>query len=281
MTHTRSKYGLGAFLLSVCIVLAFLPVTNTRALELDMTEALVDLLGRTAFDAAGSHKNYNHLLLWDYGSDVNLFVDQDVDGIDHGWVARNITEIMAIFGPNASIRLNVIENPLDAHIVIVSARYKSRLQNRYFYEFLNRRFEFNRRDFFQFTKDMDRLYSDSSYYWAWPQVVNDHETRQKRISGFLAVIEPKKESFRRSFSKTIFNAMGYGNGSFMYSRLNSVQTHADFNTNGIEGIDYSIMYFLYNSQARNGMEKASTLKLFRRWLKSDEFSKLNMNFVKH
>ena len=147
MMHKRSKYGLGAFLFSVCIALGFLPMTNTRALELDMTEALVDLLGRTSFDAAGSQRNYNHLLLWDYGSEVNLFVDQDVDGIDHGWVARNVAQIMVIFGPNASIRFNVAENPLDAHIVIVSARNKSRLQNRIFYEFLNRRFGMNRSDF--------------------------------------------------------------------------------------------------------------------------------------
>ena len=281
MTHTRSKYGLGAFLLSVCIVLAFLPMTNTRALELDMTEALVDLLGRTSFDAAGSQRNYNRLLLWDYGSDVNLFVDQDVDGIDHDWVAGTLSQIAGVIGSNASIRFNVVTNPLDAQIVIVSAREKSGLESRKFYEFLKRRFGFNRSDFGYFLNRMNQLYSNSLYAWGWPQIVDDRETETKRITGFLAVIEPKEKSFRLSFSKMIFQALGFGNGSYMFSKIRSVQTHARYKTDGIEGIDYAILRFLYSSQARNGMEKATALKLFRQWLKSEEFEKLNFDFVKY
>ena len=281
MAHKQRKNGLAAFLLSICIPLGLLPVTNTRALELDMTEALVDLLGRTSFDAAGSQRNYNRLLLWDYGSDVNLFVDQDVDGIDHDWVAGILSQIAGVIGSNASIRFNVVANPFDAYIVIVSARGKSGLESRKFYEFMSRRFGMTPRGFRLFVDDMDRLYSDSSYAWTWPQIVHDKEAGEKRITGFLAVIEPKEKSFRLSFSKTIFQALGYGNGPYILSKIRSVQTHAAYNTNGIEGVDFSILHFLYNSQARNGMEKASALKLFREWLKSDEFRRLNLKLVKY
>ena len=279
MAYKRRKNHPAAIFLSICIPLWCLPVTSAPALELDMTEALVDLLGRTSFDAAGSFKNYNRLLLWDYGSEVNLFVDQDVDGISHDWVARNITEIMKTLGPSASIRLRMIEDPLDAHIVIVSARTKGRLENRNFYGFLKRRFGFNRGDFSHFMHRMNQLYSNSSYAWKWLQIIDDRETRKKRITGFLAVIEPKEESFRLSFSKMILLALGYGNGSYIFSRIKSVQTHAKYKTDGIEGVDHIVMRFLYSSQAGNGMEKASALKSFRRWLKSDEFRKLNFDFV--
>ena len=281
MAHKQRKNGLAAFLLSICIPLGLLPVTNTRALELDMTEALVDLLGRTSFDAAGSQRNYNRLLLWDYGSDVNLFVDQDVDGIDHDWVARNIAGIMAALGPSAAIRLRIIENPLDAHIIIVSAKNKNRLENEYFYDFVKRKFGWDRSDFGYFLNRMNQLYSDSSYAWGWTQIVDDRKSETKRIIGFLAVIEPKEKSFRLSFSKMIFQALGFGDGSYMFSKIRSVQSHAKYKTDGIEGVDYLIMRFLYSSQARNGMEKATALKLFREWLKSEEFEKLNFDFVKY
>ena len=280
MKHTQKKHGLAALLLSICIPLWSLPMKSPRALELDMTEALVDLLGRTSFDAAGSQRNYNHLLLWDYGSDVNLFVDQDVDGIDHDWVARNITGIMAALGPSASIRLRIIENPLDAHIIIVSAKNKNRLENEYFYDFVKRRFGWDRSDFGYFLHRINQLHSNSSHYWAWLQIVNDRETEKKRIAGFLSVIKPTEKSLRLSLSKAIFHALGYGDGSYMFSNIRSVQTQTIYKTDGIEGVDLIAVHFLYNSQARNGMEKASALRLFRSWLKSDEFRKLNVDFVK-
>ena len=281
MTHKRSKYGPGTFQLSIFILLGCLSMTNTRALELDMTEALVDLLGHTSFDAAGSHKNYNRLLLWDYGSEVNLFVDQDVDGIDHDWVAGNVAEIMAIFDPNSSIRFNMVADPFDAHIIIVSAKNKSRLEDRNFYDFLRKKYKMNRNDFRYFTNRMNQLYSTSSYAWGWPQIVDEPATGTKRITGFLAVIESKEKFFRLSFSKMIFHALGYGNGSYMFSKILSVQTHANYKTYGIEGVDFLIMRFLYNSQARNGMEKAFALRLFRNWMKSEEFKKLNTKFIKY
>ena len=78
----------------------------------------------------------------------------------------------------------------------------------------------------------------------------------------------------------IFQALGFGNGSYMFSKISSVQTHARYKTDGIEGVDYAILRFLYSSQARNGMEKATALKLFREWLKSEEFKKLSFDFVK-
>ena len=246
-----------------------------------MTEALVDLLGRTSFDAAGSHRNYNRLLLWDYGSEVSLFVDQDVDGVDHGWVARNIAQIMAIFGPEASIRLKLTKSPLDADIVIVSAKNKSRLQSEYFYQFLNKRFKIDRNHFNHIKSEINQLYSDSSYAWFWPEITHDPEMKEKKINGFLAIIEPEIESFKRSFNKMIFLALGYGNGSYLSSKIKSVQAHGKYETGKIEGVDFSILYFLYNSQARNGMKMTSALKLFRGWMTSDEFTKLNIRFIKY
>ena len=282
MVCKERKYGLGALLISVGILLGFLPMTNTRALELDMTEALVDLLGHTSFDAAGSHENYNHLLLWDYGSEVNVFVDQDVDGISPAWVVKNIAEIMAIFRSNASIRFNVIANPYDAQIVIVSSKNKNGLKSKSFYDFLHKKYGTTRGDFRQFMDHIDQLYSTPEFARiVWPQIVEDRKTGKKGITGLLAVVEPKTETFKRFFSKIIFLSMGYGNGSFMRSRLLSVQTLANYKTDGIEGIDFLIMYYLYNSQARNGMAKASALKLFRRWLKSEEFNNLNLEFMKY
>ena len=210
MVCKERKYGLGALLISICILLGFLPMTNTRALELDMTEALVDLLGHTSFDAAGSHENYNRLLLWDYGSEVNVFVDQDVDGISPAWVVKNIAEIMAIFRSNASLRFNVIANPYDAQIVIVSSKNKNGLISKSFYEFLHKKYGTTRGDFRQFRDHIDQLYSTPEFARiVWPQIVEDRKTGKKRIIGLLAVVEPKTETIKRFFSKIIFLSMGY------------------------------------------------------------------------
>lgn len=267
MPDNRNRSILTAAWFAILILLASLPVDDTHAF--DLNETLIDLFEKTVFGAAGTDMEYDRLLLWEKKYIINLHVAQDVDGITLEWLEMNMNEIMQSLGSNAPIRLMGVVDPLDADILIISSKNKDIFSDGIWSNILKRKYGFSEEKYKIVLENIEEIYSTPHQGWFWTDTAD--VPNKKRILGYVSIIEPEYRSFKAHLVKSIFTALGYGHGQFVENVLKSVHTRSDHD--GIEGADYLILHFLYNSGVKNAMPRKAAVESFRRWLSSDYFKK--------
>lgn len=165
-----------------------------------------------------------------------------------------------------------VADPLDADILVISSN-KGKFSDGNYDNMLKRKYGYSDEDYRFILQNIEELYYSPYQAWSYADIVGDPKTK-RRILGYLSVIEPKYGHFRAHLAKSIFTALGYGNGLFIQNNLKSVHTHSNYED--IEGSDYLILHFLYNSEVKSGMSRKAAVELFRQWLSSDYFKK-NIN----
>ena len=284
-TRGSSKYakirrGISAVVLTACFLQQNFPVKAAHATEInDAKEALTELLDKTSFDALGRDIGYDRLLLWEKDRVVRYNIAVDVDGITSEWLRTILTQVYKTLdiNDNPLIDLRFADNMADADIVILSSK-KSILNHEPYMSFFKEKFQLSDETYNSLLDMIEGGYAGDpsvpSEAWLSAVVTIDPVSRRKTLRKFWGIIKPTKEPFQRSFPAYFLTALGYGNNREHYSVLRSV--HTTPGPTGLDGSDQVILRFLYGSKVKNGTTREEALKLFRRWLDSEDFRKLGI-----
>lgn len=231
-------------------------------------EGLMELLDKTSFDAAGFDRGYGRLILWEESDPIRYwFAEDELDEETYEWTKKVFKQVHQMIGRNASVRILPTSVLTEADIAI-SCLSREILYND---EFLPRYFAetgFSEEDISIVKKEIDDVYAIPGHMWRWVDF-NKNSSQNKTFGKFFEILHPNKENCKMALPSVIAASLGYGGFFPVDSRWKSAHTNLD----GFEVSDHIILHFLYNSEAKSGMTRETTMNIFRRWLSSDYFKK--------